>query len=76
MQAWFNAARRNKPQTFKPTGQATIAADVVIAQDTTGGPGGNCDFCRWTESTAEDTFGRQVPCPFTVVLVLIVKYNK
>ena len=62
LQTWFNAARRNKPQTFKAAGQSAAAAEQVAAEDTTGGPGGSCDFCNWSAHTAVDTFGRQVAC--------------
>lgn len=57
MQAWFNAARSRKPQTFA-TGRLHGLTDAVAALDTTGGPAGGCDFCQWESKTAEDVFGR------------------
>ena len=49
-QAWFNAERGRKPQTF-----AGVAAGEL--EDPTDS-GATCDFCRWQTMTAEDTFGR------------------
>ena len=50
-QTWFNAARRNKPQTFQ--------AATPQGHDSTSG-GKTCDFCAWETSTANDLFGRSV----------------
>lgn len=50
-QAWFNAERGRKPQSF------AAAAAEAHAFDATGG-GANCDFCSWQRLTAEDTWGR------------------
>jgi hypothetical protein len=57
MQAWFNAARSRKPQTFA-AGKVRSMLDGVAALDTTGGPKGGCEFCQWETKTAEDIFGR------------------
>lgn len=57
VQAWFNAVRASKPQTFT-SGCASSMLDEVAAADTTGGPADTCDFCKWVRNTAEDTFGR------------------
>lgn len=57
-QAWFNSARRLKPQTFRNSSQAVDVNDEVMAQDTTGGASGTCDFCHWSTNTAADYFGR------------------
>lgn len=56
-QAWFNAARASKPQTFAAS-DAHSTLDAVAAMDSTGGPAGSCDFCKWASNTADDTFGR------------------
>jgi len=48
-QSWFNEARSKKPQTFK--------ADHHHFIDNTEN-GLKCDFCKWKEFTAEDTWGR------------------
>ncbi|GFR50092.1 hypothetical protein Agub_g12237 [Astrephomene gubernaculifera] len=49
-QAWFNAARTLKPQTFSP------GSSGAMADPTEGGR--NCDFCNWRQLTAEDEWGR------------------
>ena len=49
-QAWFNAERGRKPQTFGGVAAAEL-------EDPTDG-GATCDFCRWQTMTAEDSFGR------------------
>ena len=49
--AFFNSARRSKPQTFAAARQAGVAGD-----DPTVGKG--CDFCSPLELTAADAFGR------------------
>ncbi|KAK9844700.1 hypothetical protein WJX74_005673 [Apatococcus lobatus] len=48
-QTWFNAVRKNKPQTFKAMDQQSHDATAA---------GKNCDFCAWEHSTADDHFGR------------------
>ncbi|KAK9814543.1 hypothetical protein WJX72_007646 [[Myrmecia] bisecta] len=47
-QTWFNKVRTQKPQTFSQTATIFDPTDQ----------GRTCDFCRWRELTAEDTFGR------------------
>ncbi|GAX74398.1 hypothetical protein CEUSTIGMA_g1846.t1 [Chlamydomonas eustigma] len=72
-QTWFNEVRSKKPQTFKavstgasatseqqmlPSNNPTPEASATSSSlDTTNG-GQNCDFCKWREMTAQDTFGR------------------
>lgn len=68
MQAWFNAARSRKPQTFA-IGKVPGLTDAVAALDTTGGAAGECDFCHWETKTAEDVFGRKEACS-TVLFAL------
>ncbi|PRW33028.1 hypothetical protein C2E21_8036 [Chlorella sorokiniana] len=67
-QCWFNEARTRKPQTF------ATAASEAAAFDATGG-GENCDFCRWQELTAEDTWGR-VEGPHAVSASNLFKYSQ
>jgi hypothetical protein len=49
-QAWYNAARTHKPQTF--------VGEPSVVDPTEGGRA--CDFCDWASLTAEDDWGRWV----------------
>ncbi|PNH05460.1 hypothetical protein TSOC_008285, partial [Tetrabaena socialis] len=65
-QTWFNEARTRKPQTFK--------AEAGGAVDPTDG-GRRCDFCRWQELTAEDSWGRHEG-PHAVSASNLFKYGQ